>query len=67
MVNEEQHCEKGQEERHREYYMPRVRSARIAPLLQDLLRLSEDNSISDMRRDHFEHSLCHIFEDPWQI
>jgi hypothetical protein len=53
------------EERHKEYYMPRVRSARIASALYDLLRLNGENMISDMGRDHFEHSLHRIFEDNW--
>lgn len=57
--------EQEKEERHREYYMPRVRSARIAPVLHNLLGLTEQSNISDMRRDHLEHSLCHVFEDPW--
>jgi hypothetical protein len=53
------------EERHREYYVPRVRSARIAPVLYNLLGLTEVGNASDMRRDHFEHSLCYVFKDPW--
>ncbi|MBA7648329.1 hypothetical protein ES703_56115 [subsurface metagenome] len=57
--------EQEKEERHKEYYMPRVRSARIASVLDNLLGLKEENRISDMRRDHLEHSLCHLFEDPW--
>ena len=60
--------QKGQqdkEERHREYYTPRVRSARIASGLHNLLGLKEENKISDIRRDHLEHSLCSVFEDPW--
>ncbi len=57
--------EREKEERHREYYMPRVRSARIASVLHNLLGLTEENRISDMRQDHLEHSLCHVFEDPW--
>jgi len=62
---EEKHYQQEKEERHREYYIPRVRSARIAPALHNLLGLTDENNISDMRRDHFEHSLCYIFEDPW--
>lgn len=53
------------EERDKEYYMPRVRSARIASVLHNLLGLTEDSKISDMRREHLEHSLTHVFEDPW--
>jgi hypothetical protein len=45
--------------------MPRVRSARIASSLHGLLGITEDNNISDMRRDHLEHSLAYVFEDPW--
>ena len=53
------------EERHREYYMPRVRSARIASALHNLLGITEESKVSDMRRDHLEHSLTYVFEDPW--
>jgi len=62
---EEQHYEPEKEERHKEYYMPRVRSARIASSLHGLLGITENNNISDMRRDHLEHSLSYVFEDPW--
>jgi hypothetical protein len=62
---EELDNEPEKEERHREYYMPRVRSARIASSLHGLLGITEDNNISDMRRDHLEHSLAYVFEDPW--
>lgn len=53
------------EERHKEYYIPRVRSARIASALYDLLELNEENKKSDMGRDYLEHSLVCIFEDKW--
>jgi hypothetical protein len=62
---EDRRCEPEKEERHREYYMPRVRSARIASSLHGLLGITENNDISDMRRDHLEHSLAYVFEDPW--
>jgi hypothetical protein len=62
---EDRQCEPEKEERHREYYMPRVRSARIASSLHGLLGITENNDISDMRRDHLEHSLAYVFEDPW--
>jgi hypothetical protein len=62
---QEQEKEKEKEERQREYYMPRVRSARVASALHNMLGLTEESGIADMRRDHLEHSLCHVFEDPW--
>jgi hypothetical protein len=57
--------EQANEGRHNEYYIPRVRSARIAPVLDDLLALKEESGTSDIRRDHLEHSLSNAFEDPW--
>jgi hypothetical protein len=57
--------EQAKDERHKEHYVPRVRSARIASVLHDLLALKEESKASDIRRDHLEHSLTSAFEDPW--
>lgn len=60
-----QEAELARGERHREHYVPRVRSARIASVLDNVLALKEESKVSDISRDHLEHSLTQAFEDPW--